>query len=680
MLSSYFVFTNAALAPFLLLIGVPLILHLFARARPPNHPFSSIEFILQIVRQSVRLKRPQSWLVLVLRTLLFASIIGLFLGPVFFGKSRLAGRFQKKHVVILVDASASMACMEGSQTRFATACGKASEVLSTLSASDAANIIWMRTPSRREFPGLAVNISHLQTVLRKASVSSEAADIQSAMTMATVMLKDPQAAREIYVVSDFQKSAWTGFNPAIPEGINMVCIKIGRGDAPNQALTQLYTRPTQPLLGEAVSIYCEIENFSAESLLRTVYLRAGETRRHQEVRLSPWKKAMVVFKCKFSTPGENIISASLSEDAFPFDNERWTGVNVQEFLRVAILGNEPLTADFWRRALHAVGWARVEMLSKDDLSEKINADVLLLSGWDGRDFTRVREFLQEGGMVIWSPHIQTALSDLIAVSAEKESAVSASSPGQKPLVWQKSKQPYRLKIARPDDPVFTIFDKGIHGDPTRGSIFARLNLAPFDLTTVEPILAYDDGVPALLKGKGSGQLFIWNIPLQPEFSNWASQTEFLPFLSELILNHRTVKERETSGEFMPGQALAREFAQEVLSRDVHLQLGEKKLEAQRMPNARGIVFATTGAASPGDYQWYYHSKLVGHSIVNFPVIESDLRTRSMDELKALRSVAMEDVHSISNLRDGTPLWPWLLALGLLLVLAENAVLLKAERI
>ena len=134
-----FVLTNAALWPFLALVLAPLLLHLFARSKPPHYAFSSVEFILRIVRQTIRVKRPRDWLLLVIRTLLFAAVVLLFLQPLYFSKRRLSGPFERKNVVLLVDATASMGYTEGAQTRFASACAHASEILSGLSARDTAN-------------------------------------------------------------------------------------------------------------------------------------------------------------------------------------------------------------------------------------------------------------------------------------------------------------------------------------------------------------------------------------------------------------------------------------------------------------------------------------------------------------------------------------------------------------
>lgn len=668
-----FALGNAVLIPFALLVGVPLLLHLFARAKPPAYRFPSIEFIQKIIRQTIRLKRPQSWLVLVLRTLLVAALVAVFLQPVYFGKTRLAGRSQKKHVVVLVDASASMSCMEGSQTRFASACAKASEVLASLSTSDLVNLIWLRTPSRPEYPSLGVNREHLQGELRKAEAGSEAADIHGGMAMALEMLKDPEASREICVISDFQKTAWGDFHPAIPEGIRLLCIPCAGADAPNQAITRVTSRPAHPLLGEDVTIYAEVENFSSEPVLRMVYLRAGESRQTQEVRLAPWTRSVAAFPCRFSGPGRQVVAVTLGEDAFPSDNERHLEVDVEEHLRVALFAGEPVTAEFWKRALDAAGWSKVEMISREGLSAKIEADVLLLSGWDGKDPARVAEFVKEGGLVVWYPGAGASERDIMAVAG----VATKDAP---PLVWQKAEKPHRLKVANADDPVFGVFNKGARGDPTRGLIRARYEMDAARLTGAKPVLQYEDGVPALAFAGAGGRLVIWNIPLQTEFSNWAGQPEFLPFLNELVLQHRGGDaSRQGGATLLPGQSLRWSFGQDVVAKDVQLEREGRVIEARRESDAKGVVFASAPVPATGDYQWKLRGRVVAHSIVNFPVIESDLRTIAAADLEKPGAVAVAAGHSVAGMREGTRLWPLLLGIALALALVEGLVLMKAEK-
>jgi hypothetical protein len=666
-------FSNAGLVPFLLLVSLPLILHLFAKARPPVFRFSSIEFIRNIIRHSIRLKRPQSWLVLLLRTLLFAAIILAFIQPVFFGSGRLADPFQKKDVVLLIDASASMAVTDGAQTRFSAACAKASEILSSLSGSDRANIVWIRNPSRAEFPSLGVNIPYLKTLLRKASVSGESGDISGAFDLAMSMLMDDSRAKEMYLISDFQKTVWDNFRPAVPSGIRLVSIPIGQAEIPNKALTRLFTRPATPLAGEEVILYAEVENFSSGPVLQTVYLRAGEARQQQEIRLAARQKGTAAFRCRFPDAGKKVVSASLEEDSFPFDNERWTVMEVREALRVGLCSLEPETARCWQRALDAIGWARVTALSPDRLQEKSDLDVLLFSGWNGDPVEPVAAFLNAGGTVVWFPSSGTDFGRFWALAGLTPPST------RPPLALQKSREPFRLKISRPQDPVFEAFSGGIQGDPSRGFFRSRFQVSETDLPPAEILLAYQDDVPALLRiSVGRGRCFIWNLPLQAESSNWAAQPEFLPFFIELLLKSRSEFPQTAPAEFSPGQVVHWNSEQDVVDRDVSLMNGDRSFPVQRRPASTGAIFASEGGLPPGIYCWMHRSRIAEHSVVNFPLVESDLRLQSLPDLQQRETVLLEPSRSIKDVRAGVSLWPILLATALLSAMAEIFILFRMK--
>ena len=163
-------FVNLVLAPLAVLVLVPLLVHLFARSRPPRYAFSSLEFLRRVMRQTLRVKRPRDWIVWLLRTLLAIALIALFLRPM----SRSTGSaspFERRNVVVVIDRSASMAALAGGRSRFAAACAEASELLADLGRRDAANLVWMDSSPDAVFPELGPNVPYLLGHVRSATVS-----------------------------------------------------------------------------------------------------------------------------------------------------------------------------------------------------------------------------------------------------------------------------------------------------------------------------------------------------------------------------------------------------------------------------------------------------------------------------------------------------------------------------
>ncbi len=684
-----FILTNLVLWPFLFLVTVPVLLHLFARSRPPVYKFSSVEFILRIVRSSMRIKRPQDWLLLVIRTLLFAAIILLFLQPLFFAQHKLAGLFQRKNVVLIVDATASMGYADGAQTRFAAASAEASEILRGLSGRDSANIIWLDSAPEAVFPEMGSNLSYLHSALRRGRVTCEAGDISAALQLAARMLSEKTAGKhEICVISDFQKTAWEGAEIAVPDGMDLVKLKVGQDSmAENGAVTAVYFDPKRPLINEEVQIYCEVHNYSAKPRRRTVFVKVHERRQSQPIMIPAWSKATALFTHKFTAPGVYPVTISLDEDSFPADDRRWSLLEVREFLRVGILAQEPGTARVWRQVLEALGCVRIETLLPRDLEGELPFDMIMLSGWTGVARKNLRKALAEGCTIVCAPAGGTPASTIAALVNGRPKR-----PAKDEMRWEQSDKPYKLKVVDEKAEVFRLFASGEYGDPANGVFHGRLNLSPAALPAgrhCRYLLAYDDGVPALVRFKKKGSLFFWNLPLAPEFSNWASQVEFLPFLAEILFTSRggvggtRQHSAAATRSCLPGGPVYLRLGRDVLLSDMKLRRQDGRVIAIReqhsVSGGSDVNFVSAQAPDLGLYTWTYEGKPAGYSIVNFPVVESDLRALSLAEISKPGGVAVSRGSKVRQLRDGVKLWPYLLIIAVALALLEGAVLLWTDR-
>lgn len=664
---------NPALIPLAALVSLPVLIHFFARARPRIYRFSSIDFLQKIVKETARLKRPRSWLLLILRTLLVAALILLFLKPILRSDAPLADALARKNVIILVDASASMSAIEGGGTRFATARAKAGEILSGLTGQDGANVIWMRSPTRPVFPVLGVNKSALQDALRDASTSSEVADVRGAFALAVQQLKDTEGAREIFVISDFQQSNWEDFRMTELPGIRMTFIPVAEEPVANQALTGIFTGSSRPLRGQPVEILCEVANFSAEPALRRIYLRAGSAAESREVRLPPFSTSSVGFLCSFDQAGEQVVSISLDEDAFPGDNERHAVVDVRSTLRVAITGHDPGTREVWDRALKAIEWVRIE--SADAYGSDL--DAIFLGGWDGSGLEKLLTARDQGTTVICFPAPgcpPAALNSLFRTAGS-----GGGEAGR--ISRQVEEPPVRLRIADLDHPVFKIFNSGEFGDPAAGLFHSRLLIPPLP-GSAHVLMAYEDGQPALARIPGNGHalgpVWLWNLALGPEDSDWGGRMELVPLVGEILLTgsgQGALKHHESE----PGLPLRREISRDVLPEEVQVVgRNEKALPVRPVQKGAGGIFATEGVVSTGVYRWMLQDKSAGFSVVNFPTVESDLRHQSPSALSPNEENIITLKTSVNDLRDGIPLWPWMLGLVVLCAAAEGVVLTRSS--
>ncbi len=671
---------NSALLPFLLLAAAPLLVHLFAKGKPPVHAFSSVEFISRILKSALRLKRPQDYLLLALRTLFAAALVSLFLLPVLFSSGASGQLFQRSNVVVVVDATASMACVEGAQTRFAAACAEASELISGLGGRDSANVVWLDSRPSSVFPEMGVNFAYLKDSLRKAKVSSEVGRIGDSVRLACGMLKGLEGRKQVCIVSDFQSSAWSKAVLDVPRDVELVKVKVGSLESPNLAVSSLRCEPARPLAGEEAVFYCQIDNFSSQSRRTTVFFNVQETRVSREIALPPRGSGTLMFKSRFASHGVFAAKASISEDSFPGDDSRSLCVEVAQSLRVGILPDDKPTAEAWKRALDALSWARAETISASDLANELPYDVIMLAGWSGEGAAGIAGSLKRGAAVVCMPAGKLELSKILALAGD----TSGSAASQGAVRFEASEGQRRgLKIVAPKDPAFKLFSAGDCANPVAGAFTGRL-LLPKLPKEAEALVAFDDGEPALARIQGRGSLFIWAMPLGRELSSMQAQPGFLPFLSELLLSSRSeaAASAESPQESFPGDSLCLKPGKDALLADVSVrdEAGAEIPVELRKDASGASFFVTKPVLKTGLYFWKDRGRDSMTSSVNFPSVESDLSCLSAEEaVKTSDAVAVSKGGDVKRMRDGVDLWPLLLLGCLLLLLLEGSCSLWAER-
>jgi hypothetical protein len=663
---------NSYLFPFVALALLPLLLHLFAKAKPKIYRFSSNMFIIRSLRKNIRLKRPFDILLLIIRTLLFLAIIAMFLQPLLFLFPDLSGLGKAKTLILIIDNSASMGALEDGRTRFATACSEASEILSGLSRGDKANIIWLKASASAEFPLPGSNFSYLQNALSRKELSGEAGNSREALKLAFDMLKDVKGRREICIISDFQAAQWekTGFEP--PPDIRVSHIKVGKKIIGNLAVTRIISVPASPLLDEVVDISCEIRNFSPEPRSCTVFFKAEAARQNQKVMIPAWGTAAPLFKHTFSQAAAvpTPVNISISEDEFPADNSAYKLLNIKKTINIAVAGKDEFPRQFWVKALKALPFAKVDELSKTNTPLN-NYDLVMLSGWNGGNAEALRKFMESGKTVICAPALKLPGKDFAELLGRKVLA------GE--IFAEKSTAPFTLRLDAPNDDLFKLFAGGEFGSPAGGDFKARKKIPAAWGQGAEKLISYQDGSPALSRFKvKNGTLFLWNLSLDPQDSYWAHRMQFVPIIAEMVLSANNAEEAYISSKF-PGQRFLLKLNSTVLMRDLNLTGPDgEKVGISKTHLDRQLYAASAPLEDCGIFTWKYLDKIIGLDAVNFPPLESDLRPLDDRKLKACGK-SIGGGHDFKKLESGQELWPLLLLAAVVLLMLENIVIVWSRK-
>ena len=657
-------FLHPALLGLLALAGLPLLVHLLSRARPPVYRFSNIEFLRRVLRSTARIRRPKDWLLLALRSLALFALAAAFAWPfVVSNSASLPG--EKSTVILLVDRSASMAAREGAGSRFDSACAQATRFLEQ-SKPDNANLIWIDAEPAAAFPEPGPNLDFLTDKLKQGHPVPEAGALTAAFDLALRQLAKVGGHRELIIISDFQASAWRDFAPRLPANIVVRTQRVATASPPNVAVSRLIPQPAEPVVGQDLTLLTRVRNFSADARRTQLTLDADGARQSQAIDLPAWGEAECAFVIRPATPGPMAISAAVEPDGFPADDARHCVVQVRESLRLA-LTTPPDSADakILGKLAKSLAWLEIA----GDPTNARRPDFQFISAWSGEVPAELRKLALAGTTVMLRPAASCPLAairnllHLPADPADGPLALAAS-----PIGW----------AAIPDEshPANQLFRAGDFGNPFAGTFRERLRL-PASLATlpgIRPIASFADGIPALLEcPTDSASILLWNLPLDPAKTDWPTQGAFLPSIAEIFLRCRPRGTTEPAYS-LPGSPLSWSSNDPAHAGAVTL-IGpsSEPLQLTETTTADGTRWQSKSPAIPGIYRWQFSGQPIAYTAVNFPDSESDLRPLEATPTFGKLDASNDSLVRQAALAQGLPLWPWLALAALLFLILESLV-------
>ena len=656
-------FQHPALLGLLALAGLPVLVHLLSRARPPVYRFSNIEFLRRVMRSTARIRRPKDWLLLALRTLALFALAAAFVSPFLVSKSAsLPG--EESTVILLVDRSASMAAREGAGSRFDNACAQATGFLEQ-SKPDNANLIWIDAEPDAAFPEPGPNISFLTDLLKQAKPNPEAGSLTAAFDLALRQLSAASGHRELIIISDFQATAWRDFPPNLPANIIVRTQRVARSAPSNVAVSSLIPQPAEPVAGQEVSFLTRVRNFSPDPVRTQITLDADGARQSQPIDLPGWGEAECAFVLRPANPGPLPVSATISGDSFPMDDASHAVVMVRDSLRLVTSPADSPDARILEKLAAALKWLEVS----GDTTSARPPDFKFISSWPGDAPLDLMKSALSGTTVIVRA---SASCPLAAVRALLDLPPN---PTDGPIALDASPAGWAV-IPEENHPSNQLFRSGDFGNPFAGTFRERLRI-PASLAAakgVRTIANYADGSPALLEHPtDNASILLWNLPLDPAKTDWPMQGSFLPAIAEILLRTRP---RGSAGpnQSLPGGPLTWSSTDPAHAGAVTLAGPSfEPLEITESASPNGTVWRSKLPATPGIHRWRISGQTIAFTAINFPDTESDLR--SLESTPAFGNLGSSGDTLVRQaaLAQGIPLWPWLAVAAIAFLLLESLI-------
>ena len=242
---------------------------------------------------------------------------------------------------------------------------------------------------------------------------------------------------------------------------------------------------------------------------------------------------------------------------------------------------------------------------------------------------------------------------------------------------ENSESGWQVKIENEEAPVFELFRDGEYGSPFAGRFRERSNLPAMGLDWAR----YEDGVSALCYIPGGNEmapLIVMNMALSQPKSDWNQQANFVPFLAELLLNTRAVSRGGNGHAHLAGSVLRWQPGIDGDGGSVDLSAGEESMPVLRKKKEGVVFFESEEGAAPGVWRWQSGGREVARQIVNFPAEESDLRLLGDGESGGFQRA--EGFERELALASGWALWPWLVFVAILFLIAESALVLWRPKV
>ena len=682
-------FLNTAVLLGLLAVGLPILIHLFARQKLRRIDFSSTDFLKTIQQQTMRRVRLRQMLLLILRCLAVFFIVLAFARPTlrtqdFFGKGHA-----QSSVVILLDRSMSM----GRNDLFMQAKEKAASVLGFVGEEDEAAI--NAVPQASDATELVHGGAGLNQKLERIGVLTGRGNISEAVLDASIALSREihNINQEVFLISDLQA---TGYE--IPDdstahessSCNLFILPV-IGEIENVAVVNggIENRILQP--NTPLRIFAELKNWGqnkVSELIVRVFLQ-GKAMAQKTVTLDPGATHRIDFRIVPEQPGWVWGSIEIKEDDLLADNEYFFTCRIPERIHVLLVGKSPsdmLPLELGltphnesngifdvRKALHGSDWdvhldsVNVVFFSNTPSLGAIEAD-------------HIRRFLEKGGGLVFLMGDDVDLRNMNEMFFVPMIQMTLGN------VLGRSGDGY-LTFGAVDfhHPLFRgVFEPGQQNlrSPRISRIVELIEPVP------QPIISLRDGHPFFVEHSlGKGKVLICTSSLDAGWSDMAYSTIFAPLItrSSAYLSTRVLSE-ELGTKI--NDALYFSMGMHDVSQTFFVQDPEGE-ETLLIPEIRdgSVELHVREAGKAGIYRFYQGENLLGMKAVNIDPRESNLESLTREALEKHFSemrVHFIDDHEeigtvVTRVRRGREIWREMLLAGILMLIAEMIIARESRK-
>jgi hypothetical protein len=685
-------------------IAIPVLIHLIQRERKRVVEFPSLMFVRRIPYQSVRRRRIRHWFLLFLRAAAIALIALAFARP-FLRRNAAAAAIGSgaRDVVILLDQSASM----GYGDHWDRARAAARAVVRGLGADDRATLV-LFAKNAEENMRATPDRARLEAAITAAKVTSGSTRYGPALKLADSILgRSPLKRREAVLISDFQKTGWTGSEDArFPEGMALTTVSVASAKTANLAVPSVTFARSLFSGQERIAVTAGLSNKSDDPVKNVpVTLTVdGHELQTEPATVAARASGSVTF-APFTLAGPNVRgSVRAGSDPLPADNAFHFVLMPAAPVSLLIVDSGTSDSSLYLSKALSIGTTpafqvdvvpapRVTPASFEKRAVVVLNDTMFPPAGAGG---ALRRFVERGGglLIVAGDHTSWPTGELDLLPGRLGTPVDRTDARSGALGY--------LDYSHQ---VFELFKAPRSGDFSAAHIYRYRALEPGPADRV--LARYDDGAVAAAERKvGLGRVVAWTSTLDDSFSDIGVKPVFLPLVHQLaryLAHYEQPTSWYTVGQVLDLSARARSRADRIVVTPSGARITQRG--SQAAAGSRGSQGSQGAAASQDSHaaegllelseQGVYEVRAATANAgrpdaiaVNIDPVESDLTPLDPRELVAAVTghaspesaeplMTQEMTREEAERRQS--LWWYLLLSGIVLLAAETVISNRLSR-
>lgn len=717
----------------LVLIGLiaasfPVLFHLFAQRKARRVEFSSLQFLKELEKNSMRKIKLRQILLLILRTLLVIFLVGAFSRPALQG---YLGGFPgtssaNTTMVFLMDNSASMGERTSGGSYYKQSVDAAIKLLDVFKEGDEVVIIPLVGFEKEQSYLPLHEKREIISRLVQMQPSDGGADLEAGFRLASAVLSQSvNINKEIFLFTDGQARNYVLIDSTAKTDtttlklfdertkLYTMLVKGVRGSSRNLSIDSLKAITTIFEPGRQVEFEVFIRNTTAEDVdagTVSLFFNAERVAQRSLDKLKANETRRFVISALPKTVGLLGVEASLEEDALPFDNKRYLALEIPASRNVGLFFDNRTDGEYLQLALelslsqtnslpYTIEYHRLEELRMLPALSRLDAVVVGIGKTlpQENDLSALRDYISNGhGAALY---LLDGLDSKLYNSQIAPKLRTGEVQGKYIAFGDKYGSFTQFDMAHP------FFEGMFESAQGQSGIESPKFLSYYQLARIgTPIISLSGGGTFLSEhtlGKGSSLLF--SAAPTPQMSDLTRKSIFVPLVHRTAAYISSIGNttNENNSNYTVGSAITIEL------QGIEGEQSGSSLVLKAPDGTLSRVVTTTSAngtlrvdianvSSAGIYRLFRDADAqlqVSAFAVNSRTDESDPEQATNDAMSNATApffagkdknllyldIANDDIaKTVSGARFGVELWQMLLALALLCAIAEMLVAREAK--